>query len=624
MTSYRGTSTGRPHTAMAADADDIRDVGVQNIYKVVRALKKDDHGIHNCLRSIAHDAAFVREACRARFPGFPVFANLRCGAWYVAPREDEDEDEDEDDEANEDADAAAMTTRTCYFKSTDGHNNNWSFSATRLNAHVAEAAATRGGCVVVDATRSATKRFPDSMSKTIPVWAEVLNRGVAESRRLARDARGDEAEGTAAADDDDATSERRDATAAADAAADDYDDDGPHLPLWVSDVERASIRAKMDDFVATLRSSGADLSTLCETLRRPLRCVWVSSETRSWPKVTDASLPFTPIVLLSASAPLCGRGERRSTAEGDSFAYVPGAGDDEESWARGLTARAFWRRRRDIFAAGPGGCARAVDAIVEATEGGGGGGSSSGGGRRRRREDLPPRDGDASRLDPVGCLSAKARDAAAARLGALHDGATRDIVGHGLVLGSREAIRCARAWERVDAVLYVGGDAPTGPEGVALPNPAAAAATATATATATAAGDAAPPPPAPKPYLHVPMHRAKVARNDVANGLPAALKFIRERSAGGGGGGGGGGVVLVACEDGFDHCVGVAVARIASSRLHGSSAPRVSKEAVRKCLAEVSRQHPESRPSRGTLKQVFNFLFAGDGGGGGGGGGGEE
>jgi tRNA A64-2'-O-ribosylphosphate transferase len=50
----------------------------------------------------------------------------------------------------------------------------------------------------------------------------------------------------------------------------------------------------------------------------------------------------------------------------------------------------------------------------------------------------------------------------------------------------------------------------------------------------------------------------------------------------------------------------------------------VSKEAVRKCLAEVSRQHPESRPSRGTLKQVFNFLFAGDGGGGGGGGGGEE
>ena len=152
-----------------------------------------------------------------------------------------------------------MTTRTCYFKSTDGHNNNWSFSATRLNAHVAEAAATRGGCVVDDATRSATKRFPDSMSKTIPVWAEVLNRGVAESRRLARDARGDEAEGTAAADDDDATSERRDAAAAADAAADDYDDDGPHLPLWVSDVERASIRAKMDDFVATLRSSGADL-----------------------------------------------------------------------------------------------------------------------------------------------------------------------------------------------------------------------------------------------------------------------------------------------------------------------------------------------------------------------------
>ena len=46
----------------------------------------------------------------ALYPTLPVFANLRCGLWY-APR----------------------ARDTCYFKSTDGHNGNWSFSCTRLN-----------------------------------------------------------------------------------------------------------------------------------------------------------------------------------------------------------------------------------------------------------------------------------------------------------------------------------------------------------------------------------------------------------------------------------------------------------------------------------------------------------
>jgi hypothetical protein len=32
--------------------------------------------------------------------------------------------------------------------------------------------------VIVDATRSSTKRFPDAFSKTVPIWAAVLNRAV--------------------------------------------------------------------------------------------------------------------------------------------------------------------------------------------------------------------------------------------------------------------------------------------------------------------------------------------------------------------------------------------------------------------------------------------------------------
>ncbi|KAJ0524400.1 putative tRNA A64-2'-O-ribosylphosphate transferase, rit1 domain-containing protein [Helianthus annuus] len=35
----------------------------------------------------------------------------------------------------------------------------------------------RGGCMIVDSTRKG-KRFPDSMSKTIPIWTCVLNRAI--------------------------------------------------------------------------------------------------------------------------------------------------------------------------------------------------------------------------------------------------------------------------------------------------------------------------------------------------------------------------------------------------------------------------------------------------------------
>ena len=84
-------------------------------------------------------------------------------------------------------------------------------------------------------------------------------------------------------------------------------------------------------------------------------------------------------------------------------------------------------------------------------------------------------------------------------------------------------------------------------------SPSAAAAT---VATAAADGDASaadkqpppppPPPPLPKPYLHVPMRSVKVARNDVAAGLPRALAFIAATRASAGPGA----RVLVACSDG--------------------------------------------------------------------------
>ena len=37
----------------------------------------------------------------------------------------------------------------------------------------------KGGCIIVDSTRRG-KRFPDSMSKTIPIWTCVLNRSISK------------------------------------------------------------------------------------------------------------------------------------------------------------------------------------------------------------------------------------------------------------------------------------------------------------------------------------------------------------------------------------------------------------------------------------------------------------
>lgn len=85
----------------------------ESIYKVARRIKQCDNSLYNALRSVHEDSGFVAEI-RALWPELPVLANLRCGLWY-APKFD----------------------GLCYFKSTDGHTGNWSFSATRLNIHVA-------------------------------------------------------------------------------------------------------------------------------------------------------------------------------------------------------------------------------------------------------------------------------------------------------------------------------------------------------------------------------------------------------------------------------------------------------------------------------------------------------
>ncbi|PNT75799.1 hypothetical protein BRADI_1g38000v3 [Brachypodium distachyon] len=145
--------------AAAAEAEPAAEEATLSIYKAARRIKRRGSTLYNALRSVAEDAAFVAEIA-ALWPALPLVANLRCGLWYTHPR---------------------SLAATCYFKSTDGHAGNWSFSTARLNLHLALLAGERGGCIIVDSTRKG-KRFPDSMSKTIPIWCSVLNRAIQRHR----------------------------------------------------------------------------------------------------------------------------------------------------------------------------------------------------------------------------------------------------------------------------------------------------------------------------------------------------------------------------------------------------------------------------------------------------------
>lgn len=102
---------------MAAAAELGERPGLPSIYKAARSIKRRENCLlYNALRSIYEDSIFVAEIAQL-WPELPLLANLRCGLWY-----------------------SSRFHSTCYFKSTDGHTNNWSFSTSRLNLHVANLA----------------------------------------------------------------------------------------------------------------------------------------------------------------------------------------------------------------------------------------------------------------------------------------------------------------------------------------------------------------------------------------------------------------------------------------------------------------------------------------------------
>lgn len=113
-----------------------------------RDVRRANLSLKNRLQSIIHDWKFVQtlvenERC-------PIVPNERCGLWYVPLYQD-----------------------TAYFKSTDGHNTQWTFSMRRLNLHLLPLLATHQEIAIIDSSRR--KLLPDSLLKTVPIWCAVLN-----------------------------------------------------------------------------------------------------------------------------------------------------------------------------------------------------------------------------------------------------------------------------------------------------------------------------------------------------------------------------------------------------------------------------------------------------------------
>jgi len=280
-----------------------REAGLgQGAWRHARRLKQQlrrDRVTH--LRSIHLDAQNVREvhACLGQPP---VLANQRCGVWYVPPD---------------------LSAGACYFKSTDGHAGHWGFSLTRINLSAALAAAEHGMVLVVDATRYG-KRFPDALTKTVPIWCCVINRAVAQRRAQRQCAAGDA---------------RETQPSSGGGGGSSCWDCSLRLPPWVSPSEASQIERVLNRAVASLLcgAMASIVDRLCAALPAPLAPFWLAAGEPFAAPPRDGRTCW--VVCLSASRVASAQDAR----EHHSWHYVQGAADDEENWTRGLSAAQWWR-----------------------------------------------------------------------------------------------------------------------------------------------------------------------------------------------------------------------------------------------------------------------------------------
>ncbi|KAK1418570.1 hypothetical protein QVD17_27715 [Tagetes erecta] len=507
-----------------------------SIYRASRTIKRKQTSLYNSLRSIHEDSIFVSEIAQL-WPELPLVANLRCGLWY-----------------------AKKFYSNCYFKSTDGHTNNLSFNTSRLNLHVATLAGQKGGCMIVDSTRKG-KRFPDSMSKTIPIWTCVLNRAILNHRNKMK-----------------GVSKPMDGVHSSALMFDTTIQESPnwdtslHLPLWVPDTEKTRIDSKLNEWVNILETSGVDIVSISSLLKKPLRPLWISQKTVIWlNEVPDYnSWDFTPIILISASA--SSDIYRQKTSSEFSWNYIPGAGDDEESWARGLTPLLFWNNVYDLINSGPDVCNQMVANIVEKDRVF----------RAQRGQNAPQVSFKPTKLGSIHSTQFQEQPLDIS----MKNGFSGDLLNdeHGVFwLGLTNLAVCSTGYDlkasNVDSILNCDKNQ----------------------ILCTLKDSEA--------YLHLPIMDSKFDRFSLQRNLPFALSFAKLHLKRGK-------RLAVCCSSGEDISVCVCLAILISLfNVEGVyddgkffMEKRITKLDMRQRLIFVCKYVINARPSRGNLKQVYNFL----------------
>ena len=505
---------------------------ISSTLRLLHKQRRDDRISH--LQSIHHDVQYVR-GTHERLGQPPLLANLRCGIWYAPPD---------------------ISSGHCYFKSTDGHVGAWDFSLSRLNLQVALTAASSGAVVVVDSTRSG-KSFPDSLTKTLPIWCCVINRAVAAKR-------GNDAHG--------------------------WWDTTLRLPTWIPESEASQIEARIGSWVSALcRPALAPvLERLVNGLDRPLRPSWLSPKggnaVHATAQPVSEAAGYAWVYCVCASE-VCTAEEARERA---SYTYIQGAGDDEENWARGLTAQLWWRWHFDLIEMARHDARAAEDELTRRLE------ALAAAAAAPAASDASAESGDGLGRKDAAPIATPPPAAAAMELRppcALFDG--------GLLIGARRCADVAAIWCHTDAILDVGGSAG---------QPAMSAG---------AAGGS---------YLHLPVEDEGVGCKKRAQPskdwwqrvvLPKALCYLHGHLMRGR-------RVIICCERGDDRSATVAAA--ASLALYDETATsllpyqglterrRISKEHVRARLALLQASYPEARISRGLTKELNNFFVAAGGG----------
>ncbi|UPR02296.1 initiator tRNA phosphoribosyl transferase [Chloropicon primus] len=334
-------------------------------------------------------------------------------------------------------------------------------------------------------------------------------------------------------------------------------DDALHLPSWVSDMEASEIEKRLEGWSQKLASTQRSLLLeLSGKLRRPLRALWLSEESFIWDQVTvedREGFPFTPVYLLACSK--FGEYPRTSSEKFCDFSwrYLRGAADDHESWAEGLTPKIFWSHHEVLLRTDPEDIDQVVEDLVKAE------GLQYGAGFAGKR------------------LSQRISSCSAGGTGISWIG--------NLGIG----ICSAKALSSLDAETKAGA---------ACLN----------CSTSTRLEDL-------EPVKHIEVLPHKFDRFSLQNALEEATAFISKNAREGR-------RLVVTCDDGQDISPAVVAAYLllfgvstSASReecqgaANRSTGGKYTKEDVRSAVSCVTQYCPAAHPSRGSIKQVYNFLI---------------